>query len=516
MAVRTTTTAKAGTTTVTAPQEVLKGDLDGDGVLSEAEEDALDRALALELMTGDQSTGPSATLIDRRTGKLLTQGTDGLFRDPDGKVVTQVAYAQESPEARQDRLNAERKAELEFREGQDKLDRDAVAAEGELSRAENAENDLALQAAGAASSAEAAQLRDQHITSERIALQNFNARQASSDNKFAAFQSALNRSFSAGESFLDRALAAGQFSSTFGASERDSQLAFERSRANDALAAAAQFSSQISDVDPNAVEAFLAVGGGNIANAIASGADALSDRSLIGAARSLRAIEAPRTGFQRVATPQFNVGSAPVTPTFEGATEGLPAPAVTPEFTRLDAGDPLRPLTSQVTAADVGGGVVTDAGTFTNFGSPTGALSEMSEAQLRSLPEFVRKDLSDEFKKNVPVVAAAHGMNETVTGPTLILAGENGPENVNIDPVGGVATSVDQPFIDRVRDFRRSSAISDFEPSNVNFRNLSNRRQQRFFRQRQTHYGIPVEDQAFEENRFRLAGIGRQFIRQAV
>ena len=44
------------------------------------------------------------------------------------------------------------------------------------------------------------------------------------------------------------------------------------------------------------------------------------------------------------------------------------------------------------------------------------------------------------FETLVPKFAE-HGMNEVVTEPTMIIAGENGAESVNITPLGGGGTA---------------------------------------------------------------------------
>jgi hypothetical protein len=156
--------------------------------------------------------------------------------------------------------------------------------------------------------------------------QQFQAGQAASSQQFQAGESALDRAaraqeseygrqFSAGESALDRALRLGEgeagrgftgsqsaidraqraseFAANYGLSTADRA----RQAQQDRLAAARQLSDVISNVDPAAVAAFSAAGGGVLGNAIGGGQSALSQNALLPAARTLAAAEAPLPTF---------------------------------------------------------------------------------------------------------------------------------------------------------------------------------------------------------------------------
>jgi len=79
---------------------------------------------------------------------------------------------------------------------------------------------------------------------------------------------------------MDRAQRASEFAAAHG-------LSMQRAR----LDAANTVAERISDTSPAAIKGFLAAGGGNVSNAIASGASALSADAMLGAARGLRSID---------------------------------------------------------------------------------------------------------------------------------------------------------------------------------------------------------------------------------
>lgn len=152
-------------------------------------------------------------------------------------------YPTLSPQEQQAIKQGDLEATRRFTSEQNQLERDARATESAVSRQQSAqENDYTRQ---------------------------FNAAQAERQN-----------AFNAGESSLSRAQRASEFASTFGLQQQRQKL--------DAAQQAAQL---ISMTDPAALPAFLKAGGGNVSNAIASGANALSDNALLPAARTYRAID---------------------------------------------------------------------------------------------------------------------------------------------------------------------------------------------------------------------------------
>lgn len=142
--------------------------------------------------------------------------------------------------------------------------------------------------------------------------------ESEAQRRFQAGQGAANRQFQGGESAADRAARAAEFAASqelakrsaalneqrFGFEQQQAQQGFQRQRQQDQLAAAQQYAGLVSQVDPAALPAFYAAGGGNIGNAIASGADALSQNALAPAAQTLQAIE----GFNRQPNPYTSYG----------------------------------------------------------------------------------------------------------------------------------------------------------------------------------------------------------------
>ena len=106
-------------------------------------------------------------------------------------------------------------------------------------------------------------------------------------------------------------------------------------------------------------------------------------------------------------------------------------------------------------------------------------------------------------------VMAANGFSGTVTEPTTFVVGENGPENVQVNPL---TQSGDQPFLDRIRAIR--TGISNPAPVpgggfNVGFQNVLPSLRERFIKGQQSRFGVPIADQLAEINRFRLPTIDR-------
>lgn len=121
--------------------------------------------------------------------------------------------------------------------------------------------------------------RDARSTESAVARQS-NSQENDYTRQFNAAQAERQNQFNANESSLSRAQRASEFASTFGLQQQRQKL--------DAAQQAAQL---ISMTDPAALPAFLKAGGGNVSNAIASGANALSDNALLPAARTYRAID---------------------------------------------------------------------------------------------------------------------------------------------------------------------------------------------------------------------------------
>jgi hypothetical protein len=187
-------------------------------------------------------------------------------------------------------------ARMEFEAAQAGLDRQFRAGESTADRA------LRLQM----------QLEQQGFTrGENLADRQFRSGESGLDRTFRAGESAADRAFRSGESAADRAMRAAEFAATYGlnraqfeATQNQAESAFNRQKSRDALDAAKQYADLINTVDPNAFNAFLSTGGGNIGNAIALGASALSDRAALPSARSQMSLDGINASyFQRTALP---------------------------------------------------------------------------------------------------------------------------------------------------------------------------------------------------------------------
>lgn len=222
---------------------------------------------------------------------------------------------------------------------------------------------------------------------------------------FTAGENAAGRQQTSEENALNRALEAGQFSATLAATQRRDQFAAEqdyqnriRQYAQDKLSAAQAFASQVGAVDPAALEAFYAAGGGNIANALAGGANAVSDNAVMPAARSLRAT-------REMVTPTRYTGfdspyAAPPAPTMAAGGRPTPPPTTTAPITA-----PPLPTAQTNLAAHV----APTAANSSNFENrPTNAAETAAwQAGIAGAPSFVTG------ASETPRYAFGTGLNRT-------------------------------------------------------------------------------------------------------
>ena len=122
-----------------------------------------------------------------------------------------------------------------------------------------------------------------------------NREEGDRERAFRAGETASSRAYQSGESAIDRAQRASEFAASQGLAERRFGEETEQERRRLGLQGAGQLADVIGSTDPAAYGAFLEGGGASLANAVAGGGTALSDNALLGAARTLRAIEQPYT-----------------------------------------------------------------------------------------------------------------------------------------------------------------------------------------------------------------------------
>lgn len=339
--------------------------------------------------------------------------------------------------------------------------------------------------------------------------------------QFALAQQQASQQFTGRESALDRAQRAAEFATQ----TQLAQIEEARARRQQQLAAANQFAQLVSLTDPLALPAFLEAGGGVISNAIAAGANALSDRALLPAAQTLRLAEQLRA--QQAAFQQPLPGG-----TFVGGQEGYTPEEAALIQQRINAqfaeqvgqaalGNPntiafnpqdetvlraagVTPYPGLAASFGAGGNAVTGSSTGGGFSlAPTaggiGANTGFTQATRAGTPGF---DLYGN-----PVVSAAEGFAGTVTQPTTFVAGENGPETVFISPQ-------DQPYVNRVRALRQGVRMPSFSflPGgrfNTGFRFLPPTAQQVMLQAESTRTGVPLQDLFAEAQRFAVQGVDR-------
>ena len=387
---------------------------------------------------------------------------------------------------------------------------------------------------GFAQPTQSPQEQQQFQTDERLGGERFRAGERVGGEQFQAGERLGGERFRGRQADIDRAARAGEFAATHGLNERiedrqatESRFDMQRMLRDQQLAGAGQLSSLIGQTDPGAIEAFLAGGGGVISNALASGRDALSDNALLPAARTLRAIEQPNPFSLQNANPTSSGGIGAAMAGVRGVDPAT-APLV-PGTVRYDEAIARARERSLAVLASGGstGSSVGSAGAIADQqlidegqairGLGGGIASRDSFASAGDAVRFSNPFFNSGIK---PTISAAHGFSGTVTEPTTLQVGENGPEHVQVTPNApnpfdldairsGLVTPADQPFLDRIRTIREGVQVPGLNPFDVAFRNVAPTLMNRFFQARQTKKGISVADQVAEAERFTLPGVRR-------
>ena len=379
--------------------------------------------------------------------------------------------------------------------------------------------------------------------------------------RFTAGENAAGRTFTSGENALNRALEAGQFSATLAAKQKSDQFAADESYQNrirqyaqDKLSAAQAFASQVGAVDPAALEAFYAAGGGNIANALAGGANAVSDNAVLPAARSLRATRemlAPTryTGFDSPyaapAAPTMAAGGQPnmqpkpttpppvtapitqVAPSIDGGSwspgtsgqswtdrAGTPdwakGPTDTPRYAFGTQGEPATGTFITGDSTDPGnpfaGGAKPEKITVNDPPGPNNAQAEVEPLAPPVPPQMGNKPkLAELFS----VIGAL--LSEEQMGGMPMDAGMDAPRYAyGTDGYETITpTAEDQPYVDEVRNIRNNVQFPNLNPYDTKFRFNPYSLQDRFYAGRRTKFGVPVADQQQEQQRYQLQGVNR-------
>lgn len=359
---------------------------------------------------------------------------------------------------------------------------------------------------------------EQFETSERLGSEAWRTAERLGGEQFEGNQNAILR-----------ALEASTEASRFGLDR--SRLDFDVQRTNregerqynqDRLGAAEQFANLVSLTDPAALPAFYEAGGGVIHNALARGADALSDNALLPAARSLSTAESLRWDPINLTLPEYNpFAYDPSMFGFQAAPPPAPPvvkpPVVKPPVVPPPAGDGFGsginryvPRTFEEDQAQRQAAGQPALGTAQQYAPVVAAMNAGRQAAPQPGPMAKSGALGTandyaavvEAMNRGRMVKAADGFNGVVTDPTLILAGEQGPEQVSIQPG-------EQPFVDRVRRIRTGVQVPDINPFDPRTALAPPSLVQRFLSSRQSKYGIPEIDQLAEMQRYALPGVSR-------
>ena len=349
---------------------------------------------------------------------------------------------------------------------------------------------------------------DPNVTRFHEADQRF--REQQQQNAYQSAESGKSREQNARESALDRAQRQTEFQAQQAQAQRaearqgqqdefDRELAIRASRERNMsqqLDAANQFAGLVSTTDPGALPAFLEAGGGNISNAIASGGTALSNNALMPAARTLRTIDQLRA-------PQLQYPGQQPVQEIDPASEAAWRQRVlsTPQAIAYEN------LQNNPGGNYEGFGGVYSQGGPTGFSSRSGSrIDEQGNVVPLATQQIDPTDIKRARAGQLPYVEAAQGFDGTVTRPTVFMAGENGPENVQVDPL-------DQPYMERVRALRTRTPYPQLNPYSVGFRLQSPTVQQTYYGGQQLRYGIPIQDTMAQEQQYRLQGRSRGGVR---
>ena len=315
-----------------------------------------------------------------------------------------------------------------------------------------------------------------------------------------------SQEYQAQQASMDRAQRASEFAARHG-------LDTQRAR----LDAATTVAARISDVSPAALPAFMAAGGGNISNALAGGATALTPDAMLGAARGLRSID------------ELN---AP-TPVQAQASQPRPPVDARAMFT---ANSPYRNAGRAIGTAQTitGNGELYDW--VPGVDRPvriTGGLNSMGQRDPNAAGAW------DRASGGQPLPAFAYGTDGWIKAPSKFVVNDAGPDgdeellevrdpegNARLrvhpagagramphfafgtiaDPTGsGLVTPEDKPYIDRIRAIREAV---DVKPPiaggyfNVRFGRQAPSIQNRYFSALQDRYAVPEQDTRAEANRY--------------
>ena len=377
------------------------------------------------------------------------------------------------------------------------------------------------------------------------------------DRAFTTGENDRTRGFTREQNDIDRGIRAGEFAQTYGlnaaqfeANQNQFEANFNRQKSKDAVDTARQYADLISTVDPNAFDAFLRSGGGVIGNSIAAGNTAVSERAALPAARTRMALDGINaSSFNRTQLPAYGAQNAPV---MSAAHIGQYAaggwnpndpnlPTISTGNPQLDAtltSDRLRGGNAWLTHNYAAGGAIPaySAPATVPSGQPNAgslAATDAGRAQANQnmdnakVPSWVPRFAGGGFTQ-APMMQVGDSPSGAPTGNEEVVINPTGapimvmPNRRNMPMIprfaegtftagmpGSEITQADRPYIDDVMNFRRNAIVPDYNPFDVQFRNVNPFTRASFFAGRQTRYGIPVAASEFEAQRFAVPGQSR-------
>ena len=351
----------------------------------------------------------------------------------------------------------------------------------------------------------------------------FNTGERVASQVYGTGEREAGQAFQAGESALGRALQAGQFAAQLAGQNQErafsADQAYQQAQeryTQQQLGAAQQVADNISNVDQGALPAFYAAGGGVISNALAGGATAQTDMANFGSARALRLAEN--------AAPPERFAFTPVS--FDASQYGQPSYTAgqgRPQQPGLVAGQDFPGVQgARDIAYSMGSGMTVED--FEKYKAGIDAQGTVPASMPSSVYNSYVPGMADGGVGNMAVVGE-EGPELVMGGPFMVM----NEEQLGVDPmkmrapraadggafgfdINSVVLPSDQPYIDRIRRVRSGVDTSNplgVGPFNTRFNTLAPSLRNRYFAAQQTKYGVPAEDVAFEEQRFRVPGGNR-------
>lgn len=372
-------------------------------------------------------------------------------------------------------------------------------------------------------------------------------RQAQQGESLAAQanESGAGRNFTAQQSAIDRASQNSQFAATFGLEAQ----AARRQQLNDLFGRQQQLeqlrmenaknlANVISLVDPAALPAFYQAGGGNISNAVSRGANAVSDNAVLPAAQNFDVANQTAQTLGNI-TGEYNTLRGSPLPTYTPPPEPVYNPYMPSQYQAPQTSSSMTPRFAN--GQSFGGGGPSylgmtgmDALSAYNAqpqgaGDATAALAAYGTPQAAQGGMFGGQVVVGDSRNGRPNPELVMGQ-----GPFSVIPLSQLPHMADggvVDPTGGAQIITGQQqaqatpeSILKVRQIRNAVDVGQplgVGPYNPQFGLLPPSLIARYYAAIQSRYGVPVNDQFSEQQRYQLSGARRNpsfnsYLQQAV